>query len=221
MSNNTDNNLEHYNKTYKNLKSIVSKKEVEKIKKVIKKIIRSIPNKANFKIKSVLDIGCGLGHYSNAFSQLGFSVTGIDFSEIAIKRANEIYSNVEFIMMDGFKPQFNKTFDLIFCKGFSGANTHDINFAVDWTNKYINLLNSGGYFIFSYSTNLTGIETTNTTANWTKDEIDKYIAGINARKIEYYFFHYFGIFSLVYKKLNSFLLNKRRKEFYYIIFKKD
>jgi len=44
------------------------------------------------KIKScqAVDLGCGMGNYSVWLAQQGFEVTGFDFSEHAIKQANEL-----------------------------------------------------------------------------------------------------------------------------------
>lgn len=37
-----------------------------------------------------IDIGCGLGNYSRILSNMGFDMTGIDFSEVAIKKARNL-----------------------------------------------------------------------------------------------------------------------------------
>lgn len=39
--------------------------------------------------KKVLDLGCGPGHHSYIFSQLGFDVTGLDYSSEMIKQAKK------------------------------------------------------------------------------------------------------------------------------------
>jgi len=40
--------------------------------------------------KKVLDLGCGPGHESYIFSELGFDVTGLDFSSEMIRRAKDL-----------------------------------------------------------------------------------------------------------------------------------
>lgn len=68
--------------------------------------------------RKVLDLGCGPGHHSIVFSQLGFDVTGIDYSTQMIKKAKSDYGekSANFIVGDIlklpeiFKPQ---TFDAV------------------------------------------------------------------------------------------------------------
>lgn len=52
--------------------------------------------------KRVLDLGCGPGHHSTVFSQLGFQVTGVDYSEQMIAQAKKDNSDnsVKFIVGD-------------------------------------------------------------------------------------------------------------------------
>lgn len=49
-----------------------------------------------FKGNKVLDIGCGLGHFSEAMFKEGFNVTAVDVSETAIKRARTCFPYVDF-----------------------------------------------------------------------------------------------------------------------------
>ncbi len=48
----------------------------------------------------ILDLGCGMGHYSNYMYNKGFDVTGIDFSEEMIKIARNMNSNIKYIVSD-------------------------------------------------------------------------------------------------------------------------
>lgn len=63
--------------------------------------------------KNILDLGCGMGHYSNYMYNKGFTVTGIDFSEEMIKIAKKNYKNIEFIVSDICNLEFlgNKKYD--------------------------------------------------------------------------------------------------------------
>lgn len=48
----------------------------------------------------ILDLGCGMGHYSNYVYNKGFKVTGIDFSEEMIKIAKNNNSDINFLVSD-------------------------------------------------------------------------------------------------------------------------
>lgn len=48
----------------------------------------------------ILDLGCGMGHYSNYMHRHGFDVTGIDFSSEMINIAKRTNPNIEFINSD-------------------------------------------------------------------------------------------------------------------------
>ena len=50
--------------------------------------------------KKILDLGCGMGHYSNYIHNKGFDVTGIDFSSSMINIAKKNFLNIEFIEND-------------------------------------------------------------------------------------------------------------------------
>ena len=76
----------------------------------------------NAQMKSLLDLGCGPGLYTEAFHALGFTVTGIDFSkrsityameQAAIKKLPIVYYYQNYLQMD-----YENKFDivtLIFC----------------------------------------------------------------------------------------------------------
>ena len=71
----------------------LSPKQVDNIKNFSKLI----------KGKKVLDLGCGPGHDSYLFSELGFDVVGLDFSNEMIKRAKtlkESESPISFLQGD-------------------------------------------------------------------------------------------------------------------------
>lgn len=166
----------------------------------------------------MLDVGCALGFYTKAFYLEGFDAYGLDYSDVAISRATELHPGCRFIHADGFIPRLEMKFDLIFCRGFSGANTHDLNFVAGWSNKYIGLLNPGGKFVFSYSTDYSGKESDNETVNWTTKEIHEYINLIKARcnDIKYYYKYY--LISPLLSEIPGFLTGRKEKRYFYIIF---
>jgi len=167
---------------------------------------------------SMLDVGCALGIYTKAFYLEGFEAYGLDYSDVAISRARELHPECRFIHADGFNPQPEMRFDLIFCRGFSGANTHDLDFVAGWSNKYVNLLNPGGKFVFSYSTDHSGKESDDETVNWTKQEMSRFIhlVGAHCDGIKYYYKNH--LISFLFTKLKEFLRGKKGKRYFYIIF---
>jgi SAM-dependent methyltransferase len=48
----------------------------------------------------LLDIGCGYARDSGFFATLGFRVTGVDISEVAINKARKLYPEIAFRVMD-------------------------------------------------------------------------------------------------------------------------
>lgn len=207
---------EHYDNLFAKNKKL-SEQEKRKISKVIVRIVQKTNKK---KFTYVLDVGSAMGDYTNELSKYSEKAIGIDFSKEGIKKAKANYPNCEFVFMDAFEPIFDKKFDLIFCQGFSGANTHDLEFVANWTNKYIELLDEGGFFVFSYSTNLSGKEVDNETANWTKKELKTFISLVNAKLFVFYFWYYFGFLSKIHKTIKNILKKNKVKKFYYIIFEK-
>lgn len=50
--------------------------------------------------RSVLELGCGLGHFSNEIQKAGLSVTGVDVSQTAIRKATAAYPKCSFLCGD-------------------------------------------------------------------------------------------------------------------------
>ncbi len=173
------------------------------------------------KTKLLLDVGCATGYYTKAFSLIGFEAYGLDYSDVAIEKASKIHPECNFIHMDGFNPQIDLRFDLIFCKGFSGCNTHIISDVVKWSNKYTDLLLPGGKFVLSYSTDFSGTERDDETVNWTIDEIKEYRSQIHAGYSGMHFYYRYGFISKYLVKLKTIFAGKKVKQYFYLIFTKE
>ena len=63
-------------------------------KELAKDFAKSLPG------KRVLDLGCGPGHYVRHFSQLGCSVTGLDYSDAMIQVAKGLDAEADFKVGD-------------------------------------------------------------------------------------------------------------------------
>jgi len=67
----------------------------------------------------LLDVGCGIGRHSNAFAEKGYFITGIDYVESFIKRANAVRGKRKlgplFINADFRTFSFKRQFDFVIC----------------------------------------------------------------------------------------------------------
>ena len=208
-----------YNERFNESLNRWSSEDLENCMNLSGEIIKWTKSKPD-KTKKLLDVGCATGYYTRAFSLAGFDSYGLDYSDVAISKASSLHPECHFIHMDGFNPKTDMKFDLIFCKGFSGCNTHVIEDVSEWSNKYIDLLLPGGKFVLSYSTDFTGIEKEEETVNWTKDEIKKYTAQINADYSGLYFYYRYGLLSNIYLAIKNIISEKKIKEYFYLIFTK-
>lgn len=86
-------------------------KEIDEIEKAaILKHLQNIPVNSNF-----LEVGCGTGHWTEAFANLGFSVTALDISDamLDVARVKNII-HASFIKGDALNLSFpNDSFDVV------------------------------------------------------------------------------------------------------------
>src|SRR5659263_630228 len=107
-----------------------------------KYLIKEIMNLSESKNPKVLDVGCGIGHYSFLFEKYGGCVTSFDFDKTLIEKAN--YTK---------KYYLKKEFDIIFLSGFA---LFGVQLNEGLMKKYISLLCNNGILIFIQNSNLTG-----------------------------------------------------------------
>ncbi|MGB9928800.1 MAG: class I SAM-dependent methyltransferase [Methanosarcina sp.] len=153
----------------------------------INKILKHLKN-TNAK---VLDVGCGIGHYSFLIERFGVKVTAFDYDKGLIEKANEekkrLNSNVEFLIADGRYPEkyFIDKFDLIFMSGFS---LFGINLDKVIMEKYLSLLNKNGRLVFVHNTNLTGTIRKTHWKNHKVEELRGFFTSLNCNIYEIYFY---------------------------------
>jgi ubiquinone/menaquinone biosynthesis C-methylase UbiE len=86
-------------------------KEIDEIEKAsILKHLQNIPINSSF-----LEVGCGTGHWTESFANIGFSITALDISDamLDIARAKNL-SHVSFIKGDALNLPFNNdSFDVV------------------------------------------------------------------------------------------------------------
>lgn len=131
--------LSEYYEDILKLSSVNTNLEVQTLNKIFKK----------YKVKSVLDIACGIGRHSVGLSKLGYKVTGIDFSpnqiEQARKKAKENRVKVDFYVKDANKFSFKRRFGAAICM-WSTISEEPMLYEEVITNTY-KALNKGGIFI--------------------------------------------------------------------------
>lgn len=70
-------------------------------------------------LKTALDIGCGLGHFSAALQKLGFSVVGADGRESNVLEARQRFPEIDFRVADVEEKSSSAwgSYDLVLCLG--------------------------------------------------------------------------------------------------------
>jgi len=166
-----------------------------------------------------LDVGCAKGHISEALRLAGFESWGLDYSDIAVQQATENFPHCRFVHMNGFKPSFDRRFDLILVRGFSGANTHDMDFVADFSNRYIELLKHGGFYVIGFNSDFSGREKPGETANWSMEEIDCLSEKLHAETVDFFLYPPKNPLTAL-KHFVERLRGATSKDYFYIVYKK-
>jgi len=97
------------------LQSYWTKEDFDDLVITTKALIRDMRGK---NLKTVLDLGCGPGFYCKFLHDLGYDVTGIDYSEKVISLAKKKYPHIKFKQDNGYNLSFkNQSFDLVLTIG--------------------------------------------------------------------------------------------------------
>lgn len=218
---NAENLRETYNRYFSSPSNTWSSTDIRKTQKVADQTISWLVKFGHRKGQGkMLDVGCANGYYTEAFRKRGYQAHGLDYSEVALEHARQKFPLCEFIQMNGFEPQLKVNYDLIFCRGFSGVNTHDLSFISGWINKYLTHLSPNGFFVLGYSSDFSGREKKSETVNHSREELDHLVKMIEGKYCDLLIFHYFGIVSQIKKQLMSLILKKKAKEYFYLIIQK-
>lgn len=84
---------------------------------VVKNLIAEQVTSLN--LKTAVDVGCGLGHFSGLLSSLGLKVKGVDAREENIAEARRRFPEIDFQVLDAEQctPDRLGRFDLVLCLG--------------------------------------------------------------------------------------------------------
>ena len=102
----------------------------------------------NIKIRSHLDLGCGVGTLCDYFYKQGIHTTGIDISNDMIELCKKKNNNVIFIVADMKEYTSDKKYDLITLTCDVVNHILDEDDLKKIFNNIYNMLNDGGYLIF-------------------------------------------------------------------------
>lgn len=93
-----------------------TKEGFEELLIITQKLVIDLSKK--LEIKKILDVGTGPGIYANKLSELGFIVTGIDYSENVIELAKNKFPNLDLRVGNGYNLEFSdKSYDLVLSIG--------------------------------------------------------------------------------------------------------
>jgi len=98
--------------------------------------------------REVLDAGCGSGFFVDHFRHLGAHVTGVDLTEVAVRRLSERFPDSRFEIGDLATWRPARTYDLVSC---FDVLFHIVDDAA-WERAMTNLADAvapGGYFVFT------------------------------------------------------------------------
>ena len=121
---------------------------------IIKKVLLNLFTKDEWKNKKVLDIGCGLGIFTEFFLKMGAQVTALDVSKSVILANKTRNPKAKFVCQNAEEIELRERFDLIFAKDLIEHLKNDQKF-IQNLNKYLNqdgiiLLNTQNSHSFNY-----------------------------------------------------------------------
>ena len=108
----------------------------------------------------VLDLGCGTGFFTSILHSYIKKVVGLDYSEVGIRAAQELYddSGIDFPVGDANALPFgSETFDLIFCRDLSLYGVDALPSHTEISEQFLQRLKKGGLLIIALSTDGSGL----------------------------------------------------------------
>ncbi|MCL5267728.1 MAG: methyltransferase domain-containing protein [Bacteroidetes bacterium] len=143
-----------------------------------RKILRSLVRKAGVgEGKTVLDLGCATGFYTDQFRHLGMSSVGIDISSVGVSKARAKYPDLPFVVGDAARLPFKQSsFDILFMSGCSLTNTRDFPAIQSFFGSLTDYILKGGALVVLSASDFSGEEAPiNEWIYHTYDEIQRYV----------------------------------------------
>lgn len=107
--------------------------------------------------RHVIDIGCGMGVQAEAIRQIGYKVTGVDFSESGIAAAKRDFPQVSFVRNDAADLDYRDDhFDMVFLHGMSWYHYELDDVCLQRTKEFARMVKPGGYIALLIQTDFSG-----------------------------------------------------------------
>jgi SAM-dependent methyltransferase len=146
---------------------LVSCTDLEKASRRVGSVLRSLEI-GSLDGSKVLDVGCGLGFFSEALRRRGARVRGIDSSAVAIGKVRERFSRVE-TAVGSFPADcpIDEKYDLIWANDFPLINTFDVDFICrEFVGPSFERLAEGGSLVIGSHSNFSGSHSPHGWAYW-------------------------------------------------------
>ncbi|MEE9170591.1 MAG: class I SAM-dependent methyltransferase [bacterium] len=151
----------------------VSCHELGKARRRVRGVIRTF-NISSLERAKVLDIGCGLGYYSEAIRLQGAEVTAVDTSSVAIEFIKEEFPKVD-SRVASFPEELRDDgpYDIIWSCDFSFINTFDVDhICQEFIQPSLKLLKHHGSLIIGWHSDFSGTMGNSNWAHWPLDMIE-------------------------------------------------
>jgi len=121
----------------------------------VRKLFRRLELRPESKI---LDLGSGTGYFHSLIEQMtGHKVVSADFSFEGFRAAREHYGLNNLVVMDAYESAFRaESLDVVLAIGLTPFKKSEHADIVDLVSRVARPIRAGGYFVFVWSTNLSG-----------------------------------------------------------------
>ena len=166
------NEVDMYNRVYTEFKEYreacrVSCHQLDKAERKVRGVMRTF-GISSLQGAEILDVGCGLGYFSESLRRQGANVTALDNSSVAVDLVREAFPEVE--------PKFGSfpedatgegKYDLIWACDFAGLNHFDVDtMCQEFFRPALKLLSSDGVLVVGWRSNFGGTMGDSHWAHW-------------------------------------------------------